>query len=210
MPSARPSRRSCSTRTSSAPRACAVFQQEQALADRRADHRPLRRSAQVCCSRPANRSPPLEIVRRGAQEPVRQLVRRDAAHQPVRRQNLQARRMHVDEGHHHPVRAGQPRVLLAERQRRFIAVMAVGDQQLLVAHQLLDAAGAGDLPHPVHRAVLVHHLGQRRPCAASSSRPSMAPAGSGYSMKIWPKCACVARSNSSRSFFGPESVCSCR
>ena len=63
-----------------------------------------------------------------------------AVHQAVGGQDLQARRVHVDEGHHHAVGAGQVRVLVAECQRGLVAVMAVGDQQLLVRHQLLDRA----------------------------------------------------------------------
>ena len=76
----------------------------------------------------------LEIVRGRAQEtrPGSRGIR-DAVHQPVRGQNLQAGRMHVDERHHDAVRARQAGVLVAEGQRGFVAVMAVGDQQLLVA-----------------------------------------------------------------------------
>ena len=72
--------------------------------------------------------------------------------------------MHVDERHHHTIRARQTGVLVAERQRGFVAVMPVGDQQFLVRHQLLDDAahGIGHPPHAVDRAVLVRDLRYRR------------------------------------------------
>ncbi len=61
-----------------------------------------------------------------------------AAHQAVRSQNLQARRVHVDEGHHYAVRAGQAGILVAKGQGGLVAVVAVGDHQLFVRHQLLE------------------------------------------------------------------------
>ena len=48
---------------------------------------------------------------------------------------------------------------LAERQRGLVAMVAVGDQQLLVRHQLLHARRVRDLPDAVDRAVLVGDLG---------------------------------------------------
>ena len=62
-----------------------------------------------------------------------------AAHQAVGGQNLQARRVHVDEGHHDAVGAGQAGIFVAEGQGGFVAMVAIGDQQLLVRHQLLNA-----------------------------------------------------------------------
>ena len=59
---------------------------------------------------------------------------------------------------------GSAGILVAEGQRGLVAVVAVGDQQLLVRHQLLDARRVGDLPEAVHGAVLVGDLGQRRGC----------------------------------------------
>ncbi len=85
-----------------------------------------------------------------------------AVDQPVRGQDAQAGGVHVDEGHHDAPGAGEIGVFLAECQRGFVAVVAVGDEQLLVRHQLADALAAGNLPHAVYGAVLVGHLGQRR------------------------------------------------
>ena len=52
---------------------------------------------------------------------------------------LQAGRMHIDEGHHHAIGAGQVGILVAESQGGLVAMVAVGDHQFLVRHQLLDA-----------------------------------------------------------------------
>ncbi len=72
--------------------------------------------------------------------------------------------MHVHEGHHDLVRARKVRVLTVEGQRRLVAVMAVGDEQLLRAHQLLEARDprrVGYLPQPVLGLVLVGDARQR-------------------------------------------------
>ena len=70
--------------------------------------------------------------------------------------------MHVDEGHDHAAGAGQVRVVAPEGHGGFVAVVAVGDEQLLVGHQLLDLRGGGDLPHAVDGAVLVGDFGDGR------------------------------------------------
>ena len=60
------------------------------------------------------------------------------------------------------LRAVEPRILVAERQRGFVAMVAVGNQQLLVGHpclQSLQARRVGDAPQPVRRAVLVRDRG---------------------------------------------------
>ena len=70
--------------------------------------------------------------------------------------------MHVDERHHDPVRARQAGILVAERQRGFVAVVAIGDEQLLIAHEPLDLSGVRAFPNAVDGAVLVFDFGQRR------------------------------------------------
>ena len=52
-------------------------------------------------------------------------------HQAVGGQDSQARRVHVHEGHHHVPRVLDLRMLVAEGQRRFVAMVPVGDDQLL-------------------------------------------------------------------------------
>ena len=46
----------------------------------------------------------------------------------MRGQDAQTGRMHVDEGHHHAIGAGKTRVFVAEGERGFVAMMAIGDQ----------------------------------------------------------------------------------
>jgi len=62
------------------------------------------------------------------------------------------------------VRAAAENLQRAYRERGFVTVVPVGNQQLLVRHQRLNAAGAasGDLPHAVNHAVFVGDLGKRR------------------------------------------------
>ena len=86
----------------------------------------------------------------------------DAAHQAMGGQNLQAGRVHVDEGHDHAAGAGEVRVVAAEGHGGFVAVVAVGDEQFLVRHELLDLGGGADLPHAVDGAVLVGDFGDGR------------------------------------------------
>ena len=58
----------------------------------------------------------------------------------MRRQNLQPRRMHVHKSHHDFFGILQSRILVAKRQRGLVAMMPIGDQQLLVRHQRLNLA----------------------------------------------------------------------
>ncbi len=96
-------------------------------------------------------------------------------------------RVHVDEGHHdRVVRNGQarPRVglgspLVTISQGSFIAVMAVGDDQLLIPHLFLHGGNdgrIGDLPDAMHDVVLVGDLDVAGSAAAESSRASTLPA----------------------------------
>ena len=57
---------------------------------------------------------------------------------------------------------GRLRVVALEGHGGLIAVVAVGDEQLLVRHQLLDCCRGADLPHAVDGAVLVGDLGDGR------------------------------------------------
>ena len=102
----------------------------------------------------------------------------------MRGQNHQPVGVHVDEGHHHRGfgvsrlrqlagaglglgrRGG--RVFLGVIQRGLVAVVAVGDDQLLVGHgrgQQVDGRRIADLPQPVQHAVLVGDLGVGGPGA---------------------------------------------
>ena len=53
----------------------------------------------------------------------------------MRGQDAQTGRMHVDEGHHDAIGAGETRVFVAEGKRGFVAMMAIGDEQFFVGHQ---------------------------------------------------------------------------
>ena len=57
---------------------------------------------------------------------------------------------------------GEVRVVAPEGHGGLVAVVAVGDEQLLVRHQLLDLRGGADLPHAVDGAVLVGDFGDGR------------------------------------------------
>ncbi len=70
--------------------------------------------------------------------------------------------MHVDEGHDHAAGAGEGRVVAPEGHGGLVAVVAVGDEQFLVRHQLLDLRVGADLPHAVDGAVLVGDFGDGR------------------------------------------------
>jgi len=123
---------------------------------------------------------------------------------------FQPRRNACDERHHHAIRPRQAGILVAECQRGFVAVMPVGDQQFLVRHQLPNARGVGHPPHAMDRAILVRDVGNRRQRRRLIQQRVDRAIGVGIQLKSCPQCACVWRSSSSRSFFGPESVCSWR
>jgi hypothetical protein len=137
----------------------------------------------------------------------------DSAQHAMRRQNLEARRMHVHESHHHFLAHPSASILVAKRQRGFVAMMPIGDQQLLVRHQRLNARDHAGSEIFQTRCVTPYSSSRHMSGAAVAAlieHPIDRQLGSGYSMKICPKCARVWRSNSMRSFFGPESVCSWR
>ncbi len=97
--------------------------------------------------------------------PLVKSARIDAAQHAMRGQNLQPRRVHIDEGHHDVLRRRIAVMILRIRERRLIAVMPVGDQQLLVAHQRLDHGHVrrrGDRPHAMPGLILVEHVQNRR------------------------------------------------
>ena len=77
----------------------------------------------------------------------------------MRGQDLQPWRMHVDERHHHVLRRRVAGIFVAIGQRSLVAMMAVGDQQFLRRHQLLnprDVRGASVIGHSaMHGAVIV-------------------------------------------------------
>jgi hypothetical protein len=95
----------------------ARFEQEEAGADGRADDSWAVGSLQGA-PQPFERSDldDAEVVGGAVQEVLRQLAAIDAIDEPVRGQDLQPRRVHVDEGHHDAVGAGKLRVLVAERR----------------------------------------------------------------------------------------------
>ena len=95
-------------------------------------------------------------------------------------ENPQTGRVHVDEGHHHFARVGKFGVIFFVRQRSFVAMMAIGDEQFLVTHQLLnfcDTGGIADLVDAVHRVIFVFSLRRwglpwrRRPAAHPPCNP---------------------------------------
>ena len=96
----------------------------------------------------------------------------------MRRQNHQPVGVHVDERHHHRrfrigrlrqlagavfrPRIRRWRVFFRVVQRRLIAVVAVGDDQLLVGHrrgQQADGRRVIHAPKPMQHSVLVRHFG---------------------------------------------------
>ena len=113
-------------------------------------------------------------------------------YQPVRRENHEARIIHVNEGHHDRVvgsresrsRFGTGATFIAICQGCFVAMVAVGNDQFLPAHLLADRGNHGEignLPDAMEYAVFVRDLNFRR--AAESSNPSTLPPPL-YSMKI--------------------------
>ena len=86
----------------------AVFQLVELVADRGAD------DAALVVRRPralaSSSSEAISATSKSAAALQEIPERRCAAHQPVRRQNLQAGRVHVDERHHHAIGAGERRV----------------------------------------------------------------------------------------------------
>src|SRR5579871_1458350 len=93
---------------------------------------------------------------------LRQTLRGDAAYQAMGRENLQPRRVHVDECHHYAIGSRQAWVLITEGKGRLVTMMAVGDQQFLVGHQCLHRRRIHNLPEAMDPAVLVGDLRQRR------------------------------------------------
>ena len=103
---------------------------------------------------------------------------REAMHDAMRGQNHQAVGIHVDEGHHHggfgesrlrqlvgvvlgPCRSCG-RVFFGVIERGLVAVMAVGDDELLVGHgggEQADGGRIADAPEAVQNAVLVGDFG---------------------------------------------------
>src|SRR5208283_670838 len=99
--------------------------------------------------------------------------RGQAVNHAVGGQNQQAGAVHVDEGHHHEfvgscagatvkgfVRGIGGTAFVAVVERGFVAVMAVGDDQLFVEHRGLDRGnqfGIGDGPQLVHDSIVVGH-----------------------------------------------------
>ena len=89
----------------------------------------------------------------------------------VRRENRQPFAVRVDERHHRGFvgrigdrLAGARSGLIAEIQRGFIAVMAIGDHQLLIRHRLLDCRDPfwlGNRPQAVDHAVFIGQLRDR-------------------------------------------------
>ena len=89
------------------------------------------------------------------------------------RKNEQARAVHVDEGHHRQLVGSNPACAWGERfaclgaafiaiiQRGFVAMVAVGDDELLLPHlvpnQLYDPR-IGNPPDPVENTVFVTHF----------------------------------------------------
>ena len=73
-----------------------------------------------------------------------------ASRQAVGRQDFQARRVHVDKRHHHFLGVFETRVVFLESQRRLVAMMPIGDEQLLIGHQLLNAADYGAVSEIFH------------------------------------------------------------
>ena len=79
-------------------------------------------------------------------------------------ENLHARRVHVDEGHHHVLGGRIGGMLIAIGERGFVAMMTVGDQELHRRHHLPDAGHAGRIsngPQAVPRSILIGHIHQR-------------------------------------------------
>ena len=85
----------------------------------------------------------LEIDGGGAQKGAGEGFGGDAVDQAVGGEDFEAGRVHVDEGHHDAIGAGEVWVLMAEGQGGFIAMVAIGDEQLLIAHEGLDGDGVG-------------------------------------------------------------------
>jgi hypothetical protein len=93
----------------------------------------------------------MEIAPNGAEEALVVESLHPVDH-PVCRQDQQPLGMHIHERHHHPVRAFEAWILLPEGERRFVPVVAIGDQQFLIRHQRpdsLDGIRRRNLPYPV-------------------------------------------------------------
>ena len=90
---------------------------------------------------------------------------------PVRRQNCQPFAVGVDKCHHGPLvrrlrirLSGVRAAFVAVVQRGFVAVMPVGDHQLVIFHGCLDGRHSlrfRNHPQPVHDAALIAHFGGR-------------------------------------------------
>jgi hypothetical protein len=134
----------------------------------------------------------------------------NVAHQPMGRENAESGRVHVDERHGHAVRAGDAGIFVAKRDGGLIAMVAVGNQQLLIAHERLDLLAARDAPHAMDYAVLVGDLGERRFGSGGVEQSVDGARRIGIKhedlFKLGPR---VARS-CMRSTLGPESVFSWR
>ena len=98
-------------------------------------------------------------------------VRVDAGEEPVGGEDGEPGVAERDEAHQH-VRVRGAR-LLGVHARGLVAVVAVGDQQLGRRQRLGrrgDGLGVGDPPQPVHRAVVVGRLAERRPAEVRRER----------------------------------------
>src|SRR5271163_4200267 len=67
-----------------------------------------------------------DAVRAGLGREAMRVEIRQPLEDAMRRQYPQAGRMHVDEGHHDLVGSGKSRIVVAERERRLVAMMAIG------------------------------------------------------------------------------------